>query len=126
MPRRSREPLTEEQRFATRHQALAGLRELQQDLERSLKRRNNAPRYLTAVGNRDRLNRVLDTLQRAGKDVPPWLYHRGPLYPGALRSTRTGRPVDAISLASVLGKTREARALFDPETAGPPTHPEST
>ena len=125
MPRRHREPFTEEQRGMLRAQALANLHELQRKLERSLKRRDPAPRYLTSVRNRNRLNHSLDLLQQAGEEVPPWLYHHGPLYPGALRGTRTGRPLDAVSLASLLGKIREARELFDPETEGLLSHPES-
>ena len=125
MPRRRRERLTEEQRVVLRAQAIAGLRDLQRDLERSPKRCSNAPRYLTPVGNRDRLNRCLDLLQRAGEDVPPWLYKRGPVYPGALRNAKTGLPLDTVSLASLLGKVMEARDLFDAETDGNPLHPES-
>jgi hypothetical protein len=34
-------------------------------------------------------------------------------------NSKTGRPVDAVSLASVLGKITQARALFDPETTAP-------
>ena len=113
IPRYRREPLTDEQRVALREQALVGLRHLQRDLERSLRMRNDAPRYLTRIGNRDRLNHSLDLLTRAGEAVPPWLYKRGPVYPGALRAPRAGHPVDAVSLASLLGKTREARDLFD-------------
>ena len=118
MPRPSHQPLTQEQRLARRNQALAGLRDLQRALERSLGARSASPRYLTPIHNRDRLNRALDLLKQAEEDVPPWLYHRGPIYPGALRSTRTERPLDAVSLASVLGKTMEARELFDMEIEG--------
>ena len=125
MPRRRHAPLTDEQRVALRGQALAGLHALHRDLERSLGRRNRAPMYLTPIRNRNRLNRALDLLKRAGEEVPPWLYHRGPVYPGALRGPRTARPVDAVSLAGLLGKTREARDLFDAETEGVPPHPDS-
>jgi len=77
------------------------------------------------VRNRDRLNRCLDRLPRAGEDVPPWLDKHGPVDPGALRSRRTGDPVDAISLASLCGKTREARDLFDREPPAVPPPPAS-
>lgn len=115
MPQRSRECLTEEQRLRLRHQALADLGVLQQ-LETALGTWQAPRRYLTSVRNRDRLNCSLDLLTRAGEDVPLWLYKRGPLYPGALRNTKTGRFVDAVSLASVLGKITEARELFDAGT----------
>lgn len=72
MPRRRREPLTEEQRVTLHEQALAGLRNLQHELERPLRMRNAPLQYLTPVRNRDRLNRCLDLLQRSGEDVPPW------------------------------------------------------
>jgi hypothetical protein len=125
MPRRSHEPLTEDQRGALHDQALAGLRQLQRELETSLARRNAPSPYLTPIHNRDRLNRALALLQRAGEEVPPWLYKHGPVYPGALRSPRAGCPLDAVSLASVLGKILEARDRFDPETDGRPSDPES-
>ena len=112
--------LTEEQRLWLRHQALGDLRDLQRTLEMSLGTWEAPRRYLTSVHNRNRLNRSLDLLQQAGEDVPSWLYKQGPLYPAALRNTKTGRIVDAVSLASLLGKITEARELFDAEpTKGP-------
>ena len=116
MPVHRREPLSEEQRVTLHNQALASLRELQRELGTT-----DAPRrYLTPIRNRDRLHRFLDQLMRSGEDVPPWLYHHGPLYPGALRNRKTGHPVDAVSLANLLGKVTESRQLFDAGNDAPP------
>ena len=105
--------LTEEQRLRLRHQALGDLRDLQRKLETSFGTWEAPRRYLTSVHTRNRLNHSLDLLHQAGEEVSPWLYKQAPLYPGALMNSKTGRPVDAVSLASVLGKITEARALFD-------------
>ena len=107
-----------------REQALADLRELQRTLEMARGTWEAPQRYLTSVRNRDRLNHSLDLLQQAGEDVPPWLYKCGPLYPGALMNRTTGRPMDAVSLASVLGKITEARELFDIEASSVDPDPE--
>src|SRR5829696_6736970 len=109
----ARELLTEEQRLQLRHQALGDLRDLQRKLETSFGTWEARRRYLTSVHNRNRLNHSLDLLHQAGEEVPPWLYKQGPLYPGALRNSKTGRPVDAVSLARVLDKITDARELFD-------------
>jgi hypothetical protein len=77
------------------------------------------------VAHRTRLNHCLDLLRHAGEEVPLELYQRGPVYPGAFVSTKTGRPVDGVSLAGLLAKITEARERFDPETEGVPPEPES-
>ncbi len=125
MARRPEKPLTEEQRLTLRAQALAELRELQRTLERWRARPNAPPRYLTPVAHRHRLNRALDLLRHAGEAVPLELYQRGPVYPGAFMSTKTGRPVDGVSLAGLPAKIAEARERFDTETDGIPPQPES-
>ena|SRR5829696_1506044 len=94
----ARELLTEERRLQLRHQALGDLRDLQRKLETSFGTWEAPRRYLTSVHTRNRLNHSLDLLHQAGEVVPPWLYKQGPLYPGALRNSKTGRPVDAVSL----------------------------
>ena len=125
MSQSARKLLTEEQRLVVRHQALADLYVLQWTLEMSLGTWEAPRRYLTSVRNRSRLNRSLDLLQQAGEDVPRWLYQQGPLYPGALRNSKTGRPIGAFSLASLLGTITEVRQLFNADLEAAPPQRES-
>jgi hypothetical protein len=125
MARRPEKPVTEEQRLALRAQALAELRELQRRVEHSCARPNAPPRYLTPVAHRDRFNHCLNLLRHAGEAVPLELYQRGSVYSGAFMSTKTGRPVDGVSLAGLLAKIAEARERFDSETDEVLSEPES-